>query len=145
MTEALNKIVETRRTALGMVMTLGSDRIEFDFDRAALRPKARELLSRIVGVLLTSDGYAVQVFGHTDYIGTGEYNQLLSEQRAQAVSDYLVEAGIDPAIVTAKGFGETSPLVDGTDDASRGRNRRVEIGIIDTSLEYTRTTQSRKQ
>ena len=63
-----SKIVETRRTAIGIVLNLGSDRIEFEFDRAALRPEERELLARIAGVLLaTADqGYAIQVFGHTD-------------------------------------------------------------------------------
>ncbi len=134
---ALNQIAETRRTALGLIMNLGSDSIQFDFDKANLRPENRELLSRIAGVLLTSDGYRVQVFGHTDDVGSEEYNFDLSERRAQAVHDYLIEAGIDPDILlTTKGFGKSSPLLSGTDEHSRAKNRRVEIGIIDSVIGY---------
>lgn len=143
MQEALNRIVETRRTAIGMVMSLDADRIEFDFDRAELRPANRELLSRIAGVLLTGHDYRIQVFGHTDEIGTEQYNQQLSERRARAVADYLVEAGIDAEIMAVEGLGESKPLVDGSDPESRQRNRRVEIGVIDTMVEYRGTAQER--
>ena len=133
---ALNRIASTRRTKSGLLMSLGSDTINFDFDKAELRPEERELLSRIAGILLTSSGYRVQVFGHTDDIGTDQYNQTLSEQRAVAVRDYLVKAGIDPAIISTKGFGKSNPLVKGTSEAARAKNRRVEIGIIDTVITY---------
>lgn len=134
--DALSQIVETRRTALGVVMNLGSDAIEFDFDKASLRPENRELLSRITGVLLTSKGYRIQIYGHTDDVGTADYNQVLSERRAQAVSDYLVEVGIDSSIVGTKGFGKSNPLVAGTSAKARAKNRRVEIGVIDTVVDY---------
>jgi outer membrane protein OmpA-like peptidoglycan-associated protein len=134
--DALGRIVETRRTAIGLVMNLGSDAIQFDFDQAALKPENRELLSRIAGILMTAEGYRIQVGGHTDDVGTEEYNQRLSERRAQAVHDYLIEAGISPDIITTKGYGKTNPLVEGTDSTSRARNRRVEIGIIDTVVNY---------
>ena len=134
--EVLSGIVETRRTALGVVMNLGSDAVEFDFDKATLRPENRELLSRIAGVLLTSQGYRVQIHGHTDDIGGREYNQRLSERRADAVRNYLVDAGIDPGIVSTRGHGKTSPLAPGTTPKARAKNRRVEIGIIDTTINY---------
>ena len=134
--EVLSGIVETRRTALGVVMNLGSDAVEFDFDKATLRPENRELLSRIAGVLLTSTGYRVQIHGHTDDIGSSEYNQRLSERRAKAVQDYLVDAGIDPGIVSTKGHGKANPLLPGTTPKARAKNRRVEIGIIDTTINY---------
>ena len=89
----LGQIAETRRTALGMVMNLG-DSIEFDFDKADLRPENREILSRIAGVLLTAEGFGIQVYGHTDDVGSTEYNQKLSERRAEAVREYLIEAGV---------------------------------------------------
>jgi len=136
MTDALSEIVETQRTALGLVMNLGEEAINFDIDRAELKPEDRELLSRIVGVLLTSSDYRIQVFGHTDDTGTPQHNQRLSERRADAVADYLVEAGIDPEIITRRGFGMTRPLVEGTSDEARSHNRRVELGIIDSSVEY---------
>ena len=133
---ALNQIAETRRTALGLVMNLGSDTINFDFDKATLRPEDRELLSRIAGVLLASKGYRTDVYGHTDDVGTVEYNQELSESRAQTVRDYLVKTGIDPKIVTAKGLGKSSPRVPGTDSMARAINRRVEIAIIDSVIQF---------
>ncbi|MEM7354177.1 MAG: OmpA family protein, partial [Acidobacteriota bacterium] len=101
-----------------------------DFNKATLRPQNREILSRIAGVLLTSRDYGVQVFGHTDDVGSVEYNQQLSEQRAATVRDYLVEAGIDSAVLSTTGLGKTSPLVEGTDPESRQRNRRVELAIV---------------
>ena len=134
--KALSRIAATRRTREGLVMSLGTDSINFDFDKTALRPEERELLSRIAGILLTSSGYRVQVYGHTDDVGTDEYNLELSEARAAAVEDYLIEAGIDPGIITMKGFGKANPLVRGTSSDARAKNRRVEIGIIDTVIKY---------
>ena len=134
--KALAQIAETQRTALGLVMTLGSESIQFDFDKATLRPEDRELLGRIAGVLLTAHGFRIHVYGHTDDIGSDEYNQGLSERRAQAVRGYLLEAGIDPELITTRGFGKSSPRVPGTNPAARARNRRVEIGIIDSVIEY---------
>lgn len=131
---SLGRIAETRRTALGMVMNLG-DSIEFDFDEAELRPENRETLSRIAGVLLTADGFGIQVYGHTDDVGSAEYNQELSERRAETVRRYLIEAGVDEDVIQSKGFGKAAPLVEGTDPASRQRNRRVEIAVVETSGE----------
>jgi len=117
-------------------MTLGSESVKFDFDKATLRPENRELLSRIAGVLLTAYGFRIQVFGHTDDVGSDEYNQGLSERRAQAVRDYLVEAGVATELITTRGFGKSSPRVRGTDSNARAKNRRVEIGIIDSIIGY---------
>lgn len=134
--DALSQIVETRKTALGLVLNLSEDYLKFDFDKSDLRPANRELLSRIAGILLTSKDYSVGVYGHTDDIGTAEYNQKLSERRAAAVRDYLVEAGLDPAIISMEGFGKTQPLVPEKTDKARAKNRRVEIGIINTRINY---------
>ncbi len=134
--KALNRIAATRRTSDGLVMNLGTDSINFDFDKASLRPEERELLSRIAGILLTSSGYRVQVYGHTDDVGSNQYNLELSERRAKAVEKYLIEAGIDPSIITMKGFGKSIPLVRGSSKEARAKNRRVEIGIIDTVIKY---------
>ena len=133
---AFNQIVETRRTALGLVMSLGNDSMQFNFDKATLRPENRELLSKIVGILLTSKNYGIYVYGHTDDIGSEEYNLDLSEKRAQTVRDYLTENGIAPEIITSKGFGKSSPIVPGTSAEARADNRRVEIGIVDTVISY---------
>ena len=140
MQQALSQLVETRRTALGLIMNLDSEAIEFDFDKADLKPRNRELLSKIAGILLTSKGHHIFVYGHTDDVGTQAYNQELSERRARAVRDYLAASFIDPDIITAEGFGKSSPLVEGTSTEARSRNRRVEIAIVDTVLDYRQRT-----
>jgi outer membrane protein OmpA-like peptidoglycan-associated protein len=134
--EALSKVVETRRTALGLVLNLGEDSIKFDFDKAELKPKERELLSRIAGILLTSSDYTVSVNGHTDDVGTEDYNQKLSERRAEVVHRYLIEAGVPGEIMTVSGWGKTKPRVEGTSDAARAKNRRVELGIVNSRVNY---------
>jgi outer membrane protein OmpA-like peptidoglycan-associated protein len=134
--EALGQIAETRRTALGLVMNLGSDHLKFDFDKAEIRPQDRELLSRIAGILLTSRDYTVSVNGYTDDVGTEEYNQKLSERRAEAVRDYFVKAGLSPEIFTVTGHGKSRPLVPGTSEDARAKNRRVELGIVNIHIVY---------
>jgi outer membrane protein OmpA-like peptidoglycan-associated protein len=134
---ALDRIIATRRTEDGLIMSLPESALRFDFDSATIRPEGRELLSRIAGVLLASRSFGLTVYGHTDYIGTAQYNLGLSEQRAQAVKDYMAAAGIDPNIIMVKGFGKSSPIVAGKDEASRAKNRRVEIALSDTKIQYT--------
>jgi outer membrane protein OmpA-like peptidoglycan-associated protein len=119
-------------------MTLGSDYLKFEFDRAELRPEDRELLSRVAGVLMTSKDYTVSVNGHTDDVGSEEYNQKLSERRAEAVRDYLVKAGLPPEILSVAGHGKIRPLVRGTSAEARAKNRRVELGIVNTRILYPR-------
>jgi outer membrane protein OmpA-like peptidoglycan-associated protein len=135
---ALGQIAETRRTALGLVMNLGSDHLKFEFDKAELRPEDRELLSRIAGIIMTSHDYTISVNGHTDDVGSDAYNQKLSERRAEAVRDYLIKAGLPADIFTVQGHGKSLPLVRGTSEAARAKNRRVELGLVNTRIRYGR-------
>ena len=133
--DALGSVAETRRTALGLVMNLGSDRLKFEFDKAELRPEDRELLSRVAGILMTADQtMSISVNGHTDDVGTDAYNQKLSERRAEAVRDYLLKAGLPGDALSVIGHGKSAPLARGTSDAARAKNRRVELGIADSRL-----------
>lgn len=132
--QVLGQIAETHRTALGLVMTLGEKSIRFDFDKSNIEPQYRDILNRIAGVLMTLKGYSIYVYGYTDDIGTQEYNLKLSGRRAQAVRDSLVQAGINPALITTKGFGKSDPRVKGNAQRARAANRRVEIGIVDSRL-----------
>ncbi len=136
MKEALARIAATRRTGSGLVIDLSSDSFHFDFDKATLSQENRELLSRIAGVLLASNGYRLYVYGHTDDVGTDEYNQDLSERRADNVASYLESAGIASDVVEARGFGKASPRVKGTTAAARRENRRVEIVLVDSVIHY---------
>jgi outer membrane protein OmpA-like peptidoglycan-associated protein len=133
---ALGQVAETRQTALGLVMNLGGDYLKFEFDKADLRPQDRERLSRIAGILLTAPDYTVSVNGHTDDVGTDAYNKKLSERRAQAVRDYLLSAGLPAEILTVEGHGKSLPLVPGSSDTARARNRRVELGIVNMQIKY---------
>lgn len=142
MKEALSQIAETRRTPMGMVVNLGEDSFLFDFDNDTLRPENREILSRIAGVLLASHGYRLQVYGHTDDTGPAVYNKDLSERRAKSVTSYLVEAGIPRDLIDVEGFGEKSPRVRTATRQAREKNRRVEIGVIDTIINYAGEVQS---
>jgi outer membrane protein OmpA-like peptidoglycan-associated protein len=132
--QALSQIASTRRTAMGLVMTLGSKSIRFAFDKSTLRPDDKAVLSRIAGILSTLQGYQIYVYGYTDDIGTKEYNLKLSERRAKAVYDYLVQNGLNPNIMSTKGFGEADPLVPGSSPKARAINRRVEIGLVDSTI-----------
>lgn len=138
MRDALSVVAETESTTTGMIVRLSEDSFLFDFDSSELRPENRELLSRIAGVLLASYGYKVVVYGHTDDQGSAAYNQSLSARRARAVRDYLVEAGVPEALVDSKGMGEASPQVPAKTRKARQKNRRVEISIVDTVIDYLR-------
>ncbi|HXJ96554.1 MAG TPA: OmpA family protein [Terriglobia bacterium] len=132
--QALNQIAETRRTAMGLIMTLDSNSIRFDFDKADIKPQYREVLSRVAGALSALKGYRIGVDGYADDVGTEEYNIKLSQRRAAAVRDYLVQAGLDPSILSTNGYGKADPRVSGKSDQARAANRRVEIAIVDSTL-----------
>jgi outer membrane protein OmpA-like peptidoglycan-associated protein len=132
--QALGQIAETRRTAMGLVMTLDSKSIRFDFDKANIKPEYRDILNRIAGILMTLKGYTIAVYGYTDDTGTQTYNLQLSQRRAEAVRDFLVQTGISPTIISTKGFGKSDPRVPGDSEQARAANRRVEIGIVDSKI-----------
>jgi len=132
--QALNQIAETRRTAMGLIMTLDNNSIRFDFDKADVKPQYREVLSRIAGVLTALKGFRIDVDGYADDVGSEEYNLRLSERRAAAVRDYLVQAGLDPSILSTNGYGKADPRVSGKSVDARAANRRVEIAIVDSTV-----------
>jgi outer membrane protein OmpA-like peptidoglycan-associated protein len=111
------------------------DRVLFDFDDDDVKPEGRDALDELAEVILHLEDTPVRVAGHTDSRGDPDYNQRLSERRAEAVVEHLVGAGVEPSRLVAEGFGETQPVApneteDGEDDpAGRAANRRVEIVI----------------
>ncbi len=131
---ALGQIAQTRRTAMGLVMTLDSKSVRFDFDKSDIKPEYRDTLNRIAGILLTLKGYTINVYGYTDDVGSQTYNLQLSQRRAEAVRDFLAQAGISETIMSTKGFGKSDPRISGDSEQARSANRRVEIGIVDSTL-----------
>jgi outer membrane protein OmpA-like peptidoglycan-associated protein len=104
--------------------------VHFDFDKATLRPEAIVILDKAVALLKTQERVVVEVAGHTDSVGSEEYNQGLSERRAIAVKDYLESQGITATRLTARGYGEAQPVASNDTDAGRALNRRVELIVL---------------
>jgi outer membrane protein OmpA-like peptidoglycan-associated protein len=92
-----------------------------------LLPGARERLAKVSGIVLAYPSLHVAIEGHTDSIGSDDYNQQLSERRAQAVRDYFVQQGINSSAVEAHGYGKTEPIASNDTTEGRQQNRRVEL------------------
>ncbi len=123
----LNLILETRETARGLIVNMSD--VLFDTGQYTLKPGAREKLAKISGIILAHPGLKLQIEGHTDSVGGDEYNQKLSEQRANAVREYLVTQGVSGDSITAQGFGKGSPVASNDTAAGRQQNRRVELVV----------------
>jgi outer membrane protein OmpA-like peptidoglycan-associated protein len=126
---SVSAIMETRKGARGLVAALSG--VNFETNKAMLKPMAREKLSKLTGVLLGFPGeYKLEIEGHTDSTGSDAYNQQLSLARAESVRNFLVEQGI-PAdrIPSTQGFGRTKPIAPNDTRANREKNRRVDIVI----------------
>ena len=121
----LNAILETRDTSRGLVVNMSD--VLFESAKYGLRPVARERLAKITGILLAYPDLHLEVEGHTDAIGSDAYNQQLSEKRAAAVQDYLVQQGIAASSIAARGLGKLQPAADNSTSAGRQQNRRVEL------------------
>ena len=109
------------------------DFVYFDFNSATLKEESYDELERLKQFVLSSSGANVEIAGHTDNIGPKEYNRQLSQDRAQAIVDYLVSQGVTVEQLIAKGYGEDDPIAT-NDDEKEGRelNRRVEMRVLDT-------------
>ncbi len=131
--QQLSIILETRESARGLIVNMSD--VLFDTDRATLKPGAREKLAKVAGVLLTYPGLDIEVEGHTDSVGSDEYNQDLSERRAATVRNYLVSQGIPRETIDAMGFGESRPVVGNETAAGRQQNRRVELVVSGEAID----------
>lgn len=125
LSEQLNKVLKTRETARGLVVSMSD--VLFDTGKYSLKPGAREKLAKVAGILLAYPGLNIEVGGYTDNVGGDAMNQTLSENRARSVRDYLVEQGVATASVSAKGFGNTLPVATNANSTGRQQNRRVEL------------------
>ncbi|MCH8498260.1 MAG: OmpA family protein [Marinobacter sp.] len=101
--------------------------VTFDFDSARLTPNARTILRSVAERLAYHHKTEVEISGHSDSVGSRAYNQRLSERRAEAVREFLIELGIAPERMTAVGFGPDQPIASNETDEGREVNRRIEI------------------
>jgi outer membrane protein OmpA-like peptidoglycan-associated protein/flagellar hook assembly protein FlgD len=118
-------------TALGLKIMINS--IQFEYNKADLLPASFDILRRLIEKIEKFPNYEVGIAGHTDWIGSDEYNQELSERRAMAVYKYLVEQDVDKERLSTQGFGESQPIDDNETESGRARNRRVEFYLTKKS------------
>lgn len=104
----------------------------FDFDKSTLKPEGRQVLDQVAAQVSSINLETLIATGHTDSIGTEQYNQGLSERRANSVKEYLVSKGVDPNRIYVEGKGETQPIASNATREGRAQNRRVEIEIVGT-------------
>jgi outer membrane protein OmpA-like peptidoglycan-associated protein len=127
LSEQLNSILQTRDTARGLIVSMSD--VLFDTGQYSLKPGAREKLAKVAGILLAYPGLNIAVGGYTDNVGGDAMNQTLSENRADAVRDYLVQQGVARNSVSAQGFGNTLAVASDDNSAGRQQNRRVELVV----------------
>ena len=123
--QQLNSILATRDSARGLIANMSD--VLFRSGSFELLPGARERLAKVSGIILAYPSLHVSIEGHTDSVGGDEYNQSLSERRAQAVRDYFVQQGVPSNSTEAHGFGKTEPIASNDTPEGRAQNRRVEL------------------
>ncbi len=125
--QQLNAVLQTRDSARGLIVNMSD--VLFDTGSADLKPGAREKLAKISGIVLAHPGLSLQIEGHTDSVGSDDFNQELSGRRADGVRDYLAQEGVPASSMSAKGFGKTQPVASNDTADGRQRNRRVELVV----------------
>src|SRR6202161_2997984 len=123
----LGQVLQTQETARGLIVNMSD--VLFDTAKYTLKPEAREKLAKVSGILLAYPNLKVQVEGYTDNVGSEQYNLTLSQQRGDAVRDYLISQGVSPDNITATGYGMSSPIADNATAAGRAQNRRVNLVV----------------
>lgn len=115
------------------------DNLNFEFGKAEIKKESLPYLDKLADTLLKSKGWTLEVQGHTDDKGSDDFNMKLSQNRADAVRNYLITKGVLLDSITAKGFGESVPLVPNDSNANREKNRRVEFRITKPNNEVITT------
>jgi outer membrane protein OmpA-like peptidoglycan-associated protein len=123
--QQLNAVLATRDTARGLIASMSD--VLFKTGSFELLSGARERLAKVSGIVIAHPGLHLEVEGHTDAVGSDEYNQKLSENRAGAVRDYLVSQGIPADAIVSRGLGKTQPVASNDTAEGRQQNRRVEL------------------
>ncbi|WP_419803836.1 OmpA family protein [Terriglobus sp.] len=128
----LNSVLATQETARGLIVTLGD--VLFDTGKYTLKQNAQISLAKVSAILQQYPDLKLQIEGYTDSVGSDELNQKLSDNRARATQDFLVQQGVSAANVTAQGYGKTNPVADNSTAQGRAQNRRVEMVVSGPSI-----------
>lgn len=130
--QQLNQVLSTQETARGLIVRLSA--VSFNSGSHDLKVDAQIKLAKISGILATYPGLKVQVEGYTDNTGSAKFNQKLSQQRADAVMQFLVSQGVPADNVTAKGYGEADPVASNSTAEGRAKNRRVQLVVTGSAI-----------
>lgn len=125
----IKKDIMLKKVAVGSKIVLNN--IFFDFDKSTLRPESTAELDRLYQLLVDVPTLKIEISGHTDNIGSASYNQKLSEERAKAVVDYLLDKGISRDRLTYMGYGFTRPVATNETEEGRQLNRRTEFEVLE--------------
>jgi outer membrane protein OmpA-like peptidoglycan-associated protein len=132
MLQQLNQVLVTKDTARGLVASMPD--VLFDTAKADLKETARERLAKVAGILLSYPDIHVEVDGYTDSTGTLEFNERLSQERADSVRNYLMSQGVSASSITTQAFGPSDPIASNATAAGRQENRRVELVVSGSAI-----------
>ncbi len=123
----LNSVLATSETARGLIVNMSD--VLFDTGKYTLKPTTQVTLAKVAGILQAYPGLKVQVEGYTDSVGSDDYNQKLSENRAGTVKQFLTAQGVSPNNISSQGFGKNNPVADNSTSSGRTQNRRVNMVV----------------
>src|SRR5580693_6907635 len=132
MLQQLNQVLETKDTARGLIVSMPD--VLFDTGKAELKSTARERLAKVAGILIAYPDIRVEIDGYTDSTGSLEFNNRLSQQRADSVRSYLSSQGVNSSAITTQGFGPSQPIASNDTASGRQQNRRVELVVSGSSI-----------
>lgn len=125
---AMQEMAKVREEKRGLIVSLSD--ILFESGKSKLAPGARDNMTKLAKILSAYPDRQILVEGHTDNVGSDEFNQRLSQNRAQEVRKTLIEAGLNPDMIKATGFGKTKPIASNATAEGRQQNRRVEVVVL---------------
>ena len=132
MLQQLNQVLQTRDTARGLIVNMPD--VLFDTGKADLKSAARERLAKVAGILIAYPDIRVEIDGYTDSTGSLEFNERLSQQRAESVRSFLASQEVNSSSITTQGFGPSDPIASNDTAAGRQQNRRVELVVSGSSI-----------
>lgn len=134
----LNSVLATSETARGLIVNMSD--VLFDTGRYTLKTTTQVSLAKVAGILQAYPGLKLQVEGYTDSVGSDDYNQKLSENRADAVRNFLITQGVPQDNITSTGYGKANPVADNTTAAGRAKNRRVQLVVSGNAIGITESS-----
>ncbi|HEU5340314.1 OmpA family protein [Edaphobacter sp.] len=128
----LNSVLATSETARGLIVNMSD--VLFDTGKYTLKPNTQLSLAKVAGILAAYPGLKLQVEGYTDSVGSDDYNQKLSENRADAVRNFLITQGVGQDSISSTGYGKANPVADNSTSAGRAKNRRVQLVVSGNAI-----------